>query len=109
MTYAFALLRTRFVVITPESASDVPWPVIELPPDESDVLSADERITACSFAVTLTFAAVTVALWMYAIVSPRTSLRTTMPAIPADGDCVRLKPEGRSSVPVTGFQKPRSV
>ena len=61
-TYALAELSIRFVVTTPVAASDVPWPVKELPPEEDAVLSALARMTACSTAAMSTLAAVTVAL-----------------------------------------------
>ena len=94
----------RFVVTTPVAASDVPWPVNELPPEEDAVLSALARMTACSTALTNTLAAVTVALSMAARTWLRTSLSTTRPPIVVDGDCVMLNPCGKNSVANTGFQ-----
>src|SRR6266511_3379969 len=127
-TYAVASLSTRFVVMTPFAASDFPWPVIELPPDEEAVESAWARIKADSTASSPTAvvaenvgvlsagalipaalgAAFTIALKMYARVTLRTSFTTAIAPIADDGDCVMLNPVGRKLVSETGFQRPRS-
>ena len=66
-------------------------------------------IVAASVARTVTAPALTARFFSVAPASPRTSLSTTAPPIPIDGDCVKLIVCGTSWVPSTGFHRPRSV
>ena len=108
-TSAAAPLRTRLVAIAPPAASEVPWPVNVLPPDEEPVTSVSASTVAASVALTVTDAAVTLRLRSVAWTSLRRSLSTTAPPMPVESELVKLMPCGTSSVPSTGFHRPRSV
>ena len=101
-------LSTRFVAMTAAIASDVPWPVNVLPPEDCALESAVERMTAAPVAATVRLAADIVASLTCAATALRTSLSTTTAPAPTDSDCVMFTPRGRIFVTGSGFQKPRS-
>ena len=109
VTSATAEPRTRLVAMMPLTASEVPWPLNELPPEELAVTSASARTTACSSASTVSASAVTSAKTIVAVTSLRTSFSTTAAAMPTDGEEVKLKPSGMYVVTPICFHQLRSV
>ena len=107
-TVAVALPRTRLVAMIPPMARDLPWPVIELPPEDDAVTSTSERMTPDWRAWTVTSRAVTSIPVIEAVASLVTSLRTMTAPRVAEGDSAMLKPAGSTLVTGTARQLPRS-
>src|SRR5436309_15466404 len=98
------------VAISALTASELPLPSQELPPDELIVFSLVASIVALSLAVMSRAAALVTAVPVrYAATSLRTSLRTAVPPTAIESEGEMFRPCGTIVVQTTGFQRPRSL